>query len=254
MASSASGYGAYNPSGVDPFQIEQALAQIVGTNNPAEAGNLLDVYRVQNQTASANYDYALNQQHDFARQQLEATIADNAMKHALDAVKTRGGVSVAAAMDPSIRARISQLIPAIEGGLDAEQRADIASKGATGVLHSVQAGFVPSGEEATRISGIHAPEGTPLALREIAARESAAAGRAVKEQDLAVSLQGAPQPGFGNAPATIGVPKGWTMEQAAARAKAKGLVVGTPVRVPPGGAQPAQPGQTSAPPAPRGRG
>src|SRR5882672_7615932 len=91
---SSSGYGVYNPGGIDPFPIESVLAKIVGENNPDNAANLLGRYQVERQTAAGNYDYALQGQHDFARQQLAATMAENHAKNLLEANKNAGGLSL----------------------------------------------------------------------------------------------------------------------------------------------------------------
>ena len=66
----AGGYGTYNPREDQPYNIESVLAKIVGENNPAEAANMLDTYQVQRQTAQGNYDYAMQGQHEFAKEQL----------------------------------------------------------------------------------------------------------------------------------------------------------------------------------------
>src|SRR5580765_3043885 len=80
MAASTSAYGTYNPGGIDPFPIESTLAQIVGTNNPAQAGNLLDTYRLSNTISADNYNAAMQDQHEYAKQALAQQLYEANLK------------------------------------------------------------------------------------------------------------------------------------------------------------------------------
>jgi hypothetical protein len=70
------------------------LAKIVGDNNPANASNLLDLYQVQNQTSQGNYNYALSQQHEFAKQQLAQQLKEHYITAAQQGVQHPGGLDV----------------------------------------------------------------------------------------------------------------------------------------------------------------
>src|SRR5580765_3875935 len=82
MATNSGNYGVMAPAAIDPFPIESVLAKIVGENNIGNAQNLLGQYHVQQQTSEGNYNYNLQQQHEFARQQLASQIAENRVEHA----------------------------------------------------------------------------------------------------------------------------------------------------------------------------
>jgi hypothetical protein len=76
----AAQYGTTSPAAIDPFQIESTLAQIVGQANPQEAANMLDTYQIQRATSEGNYNYALQGQHEFAKQQLAQQLYEANLK------------------------------------------------------------------------------------------------------------------------------------------------------------------------------
>ena len=94
MPTSSTAYGTTAPSAIDPFQIESVLAKIVGENNPANAQNMLNTYQVENQTSQGNYNYNLQQQHEFAKQQLAQQLKEHYITAGLEAAKIPGGLDV----------------------------------------------------------------------------------------------------------------------------------------------------------------
>src|SRR4249920_481017 len=117
MATSSSAYGAYNPSAVDPFPIESTLANIVGTNNPAQAANMLDTYQVKNMVAGDNYGFDMAQQHEFAKQQLAQQLYEKNLAAVQEGAKTPGLLDIYGASpqyaqvlggaDPSVVTRVA---------------------------------------------------------------------------------------------------------------------------------------------------
>jgi hypothetical protein len=173
-------YGTTSPAAIDPFQIESVLAQIVGQNNPAEAANMLDTYQIQRATSEGNYNYALQGQHDFARDQLAQQLKEQYIKSAMDAVQHPGGLSVLRAMAPDALANVDpSIISSTEGGLTNLQRAETFEKGASGAYHAVQAGFPPNAASLANLTGgITGAQGTPLQMQIEAMKEGAANARA----------------------------------------------------------------------------
>lgn len=207
MATSSQ-YGVTNPGGLDPFPIEQTLAQIVGTNNPAAARDMLNTYQLKNMVSQDNYGYDLNQQHEYAKQQMAATLAENQLKAAMEGVKTPGGLSVASAMDPAIAARLQGITGPIETNLRRAQDATTAEHGASAGYHAVQAGYpLPLGEF-QRITGTDATQGVPLQLQ-IARENNAASAGAHAAKDKMVQMpvkygeDGAGNPLFYNVPVPL---------------------------------------------------
>jgi hypothetical protein len=177
MATSSTAYGVTAPSGLDPFPIESVLAKIVGDNNPANASNLLDLYQVQNQTSQGNYNYNLNQQHEFAKQQLQQQMADNYAKHLLEANKTPGGLNLLSQADAT-RGMFSGVSPDLITNLEANQRASQAATtlehAGAGAYSATQAGRPITDEANAATGGLLGPYGTELMLRNTAMKEAGA--------------------------------------------------------------------------------
>ena len=72
-------YGSYSPAAIDPFPIETELAKAAITS-PAQAQNLLDLYQTQRATSEGNYNYAMQGQHEFAKEQLRQQLYEANLK------------------------------------------------------------------------------------------------------------------------------------------------------------------------------
>jgi hypothetical protein len=178
MASSSQ-YGVTAPAGSDPYPIESTLSQLAFKENPVEAANMLDVYRSMNEANTGNYNYALNQQHQYAYDQLAATMAQEHAKNLLEANKTPGGLSLlqasnnASDIDPS-------LISGLETNLARAQGAETFNKAAGGAYSAVQAGFDPNAQRLAELTGgVTGPQGEALSTKNaiIAANAKIAAAK-----------------------------------------------------------------------------
>lgn len=258
--SSGGGYGTYSPAAIDPFPIESVLAKIVGDNNPGNAANLLGQYQVERQTSQGNYDYAMNQQHQFARESLAQQMANEHVKNLLDANKTPGGLPLlqqsgnAYDIDPALITRLDQ-------NQRDMQRAEQAQKGAAAAYSLAEAGAPANSAQLAQLtSGLAGPQGTPLSTTnaQIAANARLAAAR----------IRGSSTPGpsmsvKGTSPwgeVTYNFPGKMTQEQVSTKMDELGaprINTGAgPAPLPPEARAPAQPGtsgagspNTSAPPA-----
>jgi hypothetical protein len=97
MATSASGYGVTNPTGLDPYPIESTLYSQAFAGNPAAAASTADSYRFQNLMDKQNYEFDLQAQHEAYKQQLLAQMQETAMKEAPNWFKTPGLARLASA-------------------------------------------------------------------------------------------------------------------------------------------------------------
>jgi len=217
MASnSASGYGVYSPAAIDPFPIESVLAKIVGDNNVGNAANLLGQYQVERQTSQGNYDYALGQQHDFAKSQLAAQIHENNLKALQEGSKNPGLLDlmnspqyadVVAGIDPAVLQRVST-------NLRNMQAAEQAQKGGSAAYEFTQAGAQPSTEQMTQLSGgLAGPSGTPLSTQNqiLANNARLAAARIRAAGDSAPTRSVQVEGPFGKENISFG--KGWSDQQ-----------------------------------------
>jgi hypothetical protein len=177
MPASSTAYGSTNPGAIDPFPIESVLAKIVGENNPANAQNMLNTYQIQNQTSQGNYNYNLQQQHDFAKEQLRQQMIDNYMKYGQEAVKTPGGLSLLSAQTGG--AALGGFDPsAIETSLAAARNATTLQHAGAGAYSAAQAGRDITDEQAAAASGgLLGPQGTPLSTRNLLIKEAGANAR-----------------------------------------------------------------------------
>ena len=176
MAATTSGYGAYNPAAVDPYPIESDLAKLAVGNSPENAANLLDLYQLQRTTDAANYGHEMGIQHDFARQQLAQQLKETYLKNAMDAVKTRGGLSVFNQLAPE-SAINSNIAGPIETGLSDAQAATTAEHAASAAKHGLEAGFSTDLPRLTGMSsGLLTGQVTPLQLQVQAARNAGHGG------------------------------------------------------------------------------
>jgi hypothetical protein len=152
------------------------LAKIVGENNPANAQNMLNTYQVQNQTSQGNYNYNLQQQHEFAKQQLAQQLQENYMKYGQEAVKTPGGLSLLGAQTGG--AALGGLDPTqLETNLRASQAATTLEHAGAGAYSAAQAGRDITDDANTATGGLLGPYGTPLSTRNLLIKEANANAR-----------------------------------------------------------------------------
>lgn len=196
-------YGSVAPAAIDPFPIESVLAKIVGEQNPQEAANMLDTYQIERQTSQGNYDYALQGQHDFARDQLKQQLYEANLK------------GLAEAKDPSVL-QLMAGNPTYSGvlGTNAANIGDVLARaraaqdattfqhGAAGLQSATTAGFQPNTDQAARATmGLAGPQGTPEAEKvagiNAAARLAAAAlhAKAGGNDAMTMTYQNTPPPG-----------------------------------------------------------
>jgi hypothetical protein len=213
MAASSTQYGTYQPNAVDPYPIESVLAPLAVGNNPANAANMLDEYQMQRMTDAGNYQYAANQQHQFAKQQLAQQLQEQYLKSALDAVQHRGGVSAYNQIVGPEHALSADLTSGVEGGLTGLQNAKILEQSGSGAKSAAEAGRDITDEQAARASnGLLGPFGIPLSTRNIMLKEANAnarhAGGAAAASEPNVSVQMTTSPETGSLPATVTLKKG----------------------------------------------
>lgn len=84
-------YGQTSPQALDPWPIESVLAPLATGGSRAEAQNMLGHYQIARDTAQNLYEGDLQQQHEFAKQQLTQQLTEARMKQAEALLKTPGG-------------------------------------------------------------------------------------------------------------------------------------------------------------------
>jgi hypothetical protein len=164
MATASTAYGQFNPSAVDPYPIETKLAELA-TTSPASAQTMLDTYRLQRQAAGSQYTDQLEQQRQFAHEQLASQIAKNKVDAAQGFLKEPGGLAFASS-SPEFSGYLGHADPNVVGGLINQQTrlqdATVAEKGGAGVASITNAGFQPSQAQVTALTGIAGPQGDPV--------------------------------------------------------------------------------------------
>jgi hypothetical protein len=183
MPTSSSGYGVYSPQAIDPFPIETDLAKIIASNNnPDNAMNLLGQYHTERLTSEGNYNQMMQGQHDYARQQLAATIHENNVKALQEGFKTPGLLDaynspqygdITAGINPDVLQRGST-------NLRSMQLAEQLQKGGAGLESTTNAGFQPDSAQASvATGGLAGPQGQPVSTQNaiIAANARLAAAR-----------------------------------------------------------------------------
>lgn len=236
-------YGTTAPGGTDPYPVETALATEVGKNSPQEAYNLLNMYGIQNMVGTDNYNASLQGQHDFARQQLQQQLYENNLKAAGEAVKTPGALSFYGS-SPMYGGVLGGADPGVVGGIETNLRsmqlAEQAQKGGAGAASFTAAGAQPNQEGMDVLSGGTAGNvGTPIAIQvaqmKLQGDLARAAARKASGSGFGLSIPLAPQAKLGGAAPSMTIPKGLTVDQGLAWAKAQGLDIGDNAVVPPGG-------------------
>lgn len=162
-------YGSYSPQEDNPFPIETDLARIASGADPTAALNMLDRYRVERATAMGNYNLAMGGQHDFAKQQLAAQIADNAAKNLKGFMDVPGGYG-AIANTPGYGYLTGGASPdqqaAFTGQQTRLQNAEIAQKGGAAAYSLAQAGNPATNESVSGVTGLQTNVGVPIGVQE----------------------------------------------------------------------------------------
>ena len=246
MAASSTQYGTTLPSGSDPYQIESVLAKIVGENNPAEAANMLDVYQTQRIADTGNYNYALGQQHDFAKEQLAQQLKETYLKEAMQAVQHRGGTSVYNQLVGPGNAIDPTLTSSIETGLTDLQNSTTAKNVGEASYQGLQGGLATDpGLAGSMTGGFFSGSTMPLSLQREAMVQGGANKRAGAEgggYGFSVPLPNQPQ--LGNIAPTLNVSKKGTLAGGLAEAKRQGVVFDAPQALPNTGASAPPPSDT----------
>jgi hypothetical protein len=224
MPTSSTAYGSTLPSGSDPYPIESVLAKIVGENNPAEAANMLDVYQAQRLSDTGNYNYALSQQHDFAKQQLAQQLQENYMKNAIEAAKTPGGLTLLGGLSGG--AALGGVDPTqLETNLRAAQAASTAKDAATAAYQGVEAGTPPDVPTLSAMTGgLLNTQGVPLALQKEAMVQSGADRRhGADAGGVGISIPMNMPPALGGGQMTVAGGKRLTAAQIDANLRGRGF-------------------------------
>ncbi len=153
----ANAYGTTSPRALEPNPIETTLAQLASAGSSANAQNMLDTYQAQRQQAEGEYSLDLENQHQYAKQQLMATMQDNAAKSAAAFLKEPGGLEFANA-NPQFNYLTAGTDPAamqaIMGQRTRLQNADVLSKVGTGAAALSTAGTPLSADQVSQAAGI----------------------------------------------------------------------------------------------------
>jgi hypothetical protein len=136
-----SAYGTTNPRGLEPWPIETTLAPLAVGNSQAEAQTMLENYQQQRDAAANVYSGDLDQQHQFAYDQLRQQMAENYMK-ALPENAKAGTLDIFAQQNPGA---VSNVAPGTIADTIARanlgQAAETYSKAGTGFNQFAQGGF-----------------------------------------------------------------------------------------------------------------
>jgi hypothetical protein len=86
-------YGQTSPAGLDPWPIESTLAPLATAGSSANAQMMLSDYQYQREAANNLYGQDMQQQHDFAREQLASQMQQAYMKEFPNIIKEPGGAA-----------------------------------------------------------------------------------------------------------------------------------------------------------------
>lgn len=222
----AASYGTYAPQEDQPSSMENTLAHLAYSgysDSPAEAQTALDQYWLERQLNKQDYAAQLQDQHQFAQQQLAQQLYEANLKGLYEAGKTPGMLSIAAS---------SPQYAGIFGGADPNAVADVIARQRQGedLTNLQHAGtaynqFAQGGGDATGLLGAQGinlgPSAGPALVQ--AARINAAARIAAARLNASgaggdkFSSTGPPDPGQGGAQTHVTYGKGTTYEQAQQR-------------------------------------
>lgn len=176
-------YGAYNPQATDPYPIENALAAAVAKDNPDLAYPMLLRYGLQRENAGNQYGNELTAQHQFAQQQLAATMAHNAASDVAGLLDKPGGAALLAGA-PDYRYLLGgagdDVISGIATNAQRAQDAKIAHEAGGAAQEFVNAGVDVPASSWGQMTNLPTAAGTPLQLRVEAAKAAHAANAVPK--------------------------------------------------------------------------
>ena len=223
-------YGSYSPQAIDPFPIETELAKAAITS-PAQAQNLLDLYQTQRATSEGNYNYAMQGQHDFAKQQLAAQMQENYLKALPELSKP--GIAGLVANAPNFQGVLGGASPEsvadmVRAANQANQATNLEHAG-SGALSASSAGMPVDPQAFTNLTNLPVNPGVrpDIQIAEInkSARLGAAAIGASGTAGPSLHYTGPPDPTIGNGQIGVTVPgkAHWTPQQMRDYAIANGL-------------------------------
>lgn len=240
----ASAYGTTNPRGLEPWPIEQTLAPLAVGNSQAEAQMMLENYQQQRDAAANVYSGDLQQQHQYAYDQLAQQMQEGYLKALPENAKA--GTLPILASSPQYQAAFGGADPnAIAGVVNQStrlQNADIAQKGGAGVWSLTNAGMPPTQADTQGITGLNVNPGTPLPVQvaQLKLQGDLARAAASGGGGIGVSFTGAPNAALGGASPNITIPRKMTLQQGVDAATRAGLIK-PPINVPPPDTQPGSP-------------
>jgi hypothetical protein len=261
-----SAYGTFNPRAIEPFPIESELAKGMSEGNPT-AANLLDLYQIQRGTAENQYSQEAAQQHQYAYDQLHQQLYEQNLK-ALAEGADKGTLGIMAS-SPQYQGVFGGADPGVIGQRIQQyndmEAAKQAQAGGAGVESATIAGFQPSGDQASRLTGMTGLTNNILTPAQMKLQgdlaRAAAAAKAGGEVGPTLNVKPAAIPALGGADLTASYgPKTHITSVPAlvADLTKRGLI--SPGAPPVGGAPPEvdqdtatapPPSKTNLPPAPR---
>jgi hypothetical protein len=232
-------YGTFNPAALEPYPIETELAKQSFAGDTAQSQTALDQYWLERQANKNLYGQELDAQHEAARQQIVAQLADARAKGIAGLAGHPGGYDIAASMgfiDPS-----DAHVQAAMGAANAAQGATNLEHAGSGAYNMVQAGNTPDPQTLTNMTGVPLTPGTPLAIQtaniNAAARLAAARIRAAGDANAAPGSSATlpPNPELGGISESLHKPKGWSDDQwnAYLKTRVPGSIGAAPPPVPP---------------------
>jgi hypothetical protein len=158
-------YGTTSPAGLDPWPIESVLAPGAAAGSSANQQLMLSDYQYQREAANNLYGQDMAAQHDFAKQQLAATIADQRAKNLQGFIKEPGGLAIAAA-SPEYSSLLGDADPRVVQGVIGQQTrlqdATVAEKGGAGTWSLTNAGFTPATQDVANLTGLQVAKGLSI--------------------------------------------------------------------------------------------
>jgi hypothetical protein len=159
-----SAYGTTNPRGLEPWQIESTLAPLAVGGSQAEAQSMLENYQQQREAAANVYGADLDQQHQYAYDQLRQQMAENYLKAIPENAKA-GTLGILASGYPQAFAGADpNVVNSVIGQQTRLQNADIAQKGGAGVWSLTNAGMAPTQADTQNLTGLNVTPGTPIPI------------------------------------------------------------------------------------------
>jgi hypothetical protein len=163
----ASAYGTTNPRGLEPWPIEQTLAPLAVGNSQAEAQMMLENYQQQRDAAANVYSGDLQQQHQYAYDQLAQQLQEANMKALPENAKagTLGIMASSPAYQGVFGGADPGSIAAAIGQSTRLQNADIAQKGGAATWSLANAGMPATQADVQGITGLNVNPGTSIPVQ-----------------------------------------------------------------------------------------